>query len=76
MGLLDAIYASTSNLKHVSPPVGIYSHMMRDVETTLILQESLLSMSGVSPSCPSHCYPSSWSLFTSDKRLRIFCSIH
>ncbi|GMK56049.1 hypothetical protein CspeluHIS016_0211050 [Cutaneotrichosporon spelunceum] len=46
MGLLDAIFAPSDSLKPVSPPVGRYLHMMRESKTTLVMKESLLSISG------------------------------
>lgn len=46
MGLLDMFYARGSELKLVSPPVGVNPSMIRDTPTTLVLRESMFSISG------------------------------
>lgn len=48
MGLFDFIYSSGGKMSAVEQPVGVHPQMCKPQLTTLVLKESLFSLSGVS----------------------------
>lgn len=47
MGLFDFIYSSGGKLSPVEQPIGVHPQMCQSKLTTLVLKESLFSLSGV-----------------------------
>lgn len=48
MGLFDFIYSTGGKLEAVPEPIGVHPQMCKSQLTTLVLKESLFSISGVS----------------------------